>query len=394
MDGEAHPPDSSESRTVNALQESSPARRAPLARFASRFATLILALLVLAALAMWIAERLKTVATNDARVSADMVAVATDISGRIVEKHVDTGDQVAVGDALYSIDDREARFRLAELEADVVRLQAEIDREAARIGLSTTKSGSMFAARDAESIAARAALALSQAELETAEREFDRTQDLYNRGFATKAALDIAVDELDAARFAVAEAEADLEKTGADRNTALIEQDEVRLIEHELEVLSASLLQAQARVEGQRVVVDNHQIRSPIKGVVDELFYDVGEHSLQGFRMALLHDPDSVWIKANVKETQVRYVENGARVEIRPDSQPGRVIEGTVAQVGNLTLAEAALMPNPNATGVFTKITQRIEVRIELSENDLGLKPGTMVQVKIDKPTTRSDSPS
>lgn len=379
---------------MSAVQESVPARRAPLARFAGRIGIFILGLLVLAALAIWIAERLKTVATNDARVSADMVAVATAISGRIVEKHVDTGDQVAIGDALYSIDDREARFRLAELEADVVRLQAEIDREAARIGLSTTKSGSMFAARDAESIAARAALALSQAELETAEREFDRTQDLYNRGFATKAALDIAVDELDAARFAVAEAEAGLEKTGADRNTALIERDEVRLIEHELEVLSASLLQAQARVEGQRVVVDNHQIRSPISGVVDELFYDVGEHSLQGFRMALLHDPDSVWIKANVKETQVRYVENGARVEIRPDSQPGRVIEGTVAQVGNLTLAEAALMPNPNATGVFTKITQRIEVRIELPQNDLGLKPGTMVQVKIDKATANSDSPS
>ena len=81
----------------------------------------------------------------------------------------------------------------------------------------------------------------------------------------------------------------------------------------------------------------------------------------------------------------MRHILAGARAEVRPDSAPGQMVEGAVGQVSNLTVAEAALMPNPNASGVFTKITQRVEVRIDLPNNDLNLKPGTMVRVKIDK---------
>ena len=345
----------------------------------------VVGLLLIVLAARWLADRMSTVSTNDARIAADMVAVATDVSGRITEKRVSSGDAVRIGDVIYAIDDRAARYRLAELEADVARLKAEIDRESARIGLSSSKFGSTVAAREAESLAAVAAVESAKVDLQTAQREFDRTEGLFKRGLVTEATYDAAANTLNAAQLTLAQAKAQVEKTGADRRTALVERDEVSLIEHDLKVLQASLLQAEARVEGQRVRVDQHQIRSPINGIVDELFYDEGEHSLQGFRMALLHDPGAVWVSANIKENEVRHILAGARAEVRPDSAPGQMVEGAVGQVSNLTVAEAALMPNPNASGVFTKITQRVEVRIDLPNNDLNLKPGTMVRVKIDK---------
>ena len=380
MDGDPHTPGDAPTLTVEA--KTAPWLTPKRARL---MAIIAVGLLVLVVGGRWIGDRMAMVSTNDARVAADMVAVSTDISGRIVEKHVSSGDTVKAGDVLYSIDDRAAKYRLAEFEADVVRLQAEIDREAARIGLSSSKSGSTVAARNAESIAAEAAVGSAREDLIQAQREYTRAKDLHDRGFATDATYENAANALNSARLALAQAEAQLDRSGADRQVALVERDEVRLIEHELKVLQASLAQAQARVEGQRVVVDHHQIRSPIDGVIDELFYDVGEHSLQGFRVALLHDPDSVWVSANIKENQVRLIQAGARAEVRPDSEPGQLIVGEVGRVSDLTVAEAALMPNPNASGVFTKITQRIEVRIDLPDNELHLKPGTMVRVKIKK---------
>ena len=354
-------------------------------------AGLVLSIFLLWFAGLWLGDRMATISTNDARVAADMVAVSTDISGRITAKHVSSGDSVQAGDILYSIDDRKARYLLAEYQADADRLRAEIDREAARIGLSVSKTGSTVDARDAEALAARAAVAAAKADLETAQRDYDRTKDLFERGFVTQAAFDIVSNRIDSARLDLAKAEAELDKSGADRQTAIVERDEVRLIEHELQVLRAALLRSEARVEGQLVVLDQHQIRSPIDGVVDELFYDVGEHSLQGFRMALLHDPNAVWVTANIKETEVRHVRTGARAEVRPDSTPGRLVVGEVSRVSDLTVAESALMPNPNASGVFTKITQRIEIRIDLPKDDRNLKPGTMVRVKIDKNHEQGD---
>lgn len=380
MDGDPHP-----------LAVDTPPVKAPTGPFARLKRPRLLMSLALAALLLvlagrWIADRMATVATTDARIATDLVAVATDISGRITALHVSSGDRVSAGDVLFSIDDREARFRLAEYEAEVARLSAQIERESVRIGLSESKAGSEVAARQAGSSAADAAVEAAKADLDIAQRDFARASDLFNRGLIPQSAYDIARNAQESARQAVSRAEAERATANADQATALVARDEVALIAHELQVLRAALQRAQAQVEGQRVVVDQHQIRSPIDGVVDELFYDVGEHSLRGFRMALMHDPTALWVSANVKETEIRHIQPGARAEIRPDAAPGQVIEGEVGKVGNLTVAEAALMPNPNASGVFTKITQRIEVRIDLPEDTVGLKPGTMVRVKIDKP--------
>ena len=355
------------------------------ARRTRLIAGLVVLLIAVALIVNFLMDRARYVSTADARIASDMIAVSTDISGRITSVTVGEGQRVAKGDVMFTIDDREAIYTLAEYEAEAARLRAQIAREETRASLATTKAGSEVAARSAGTLSASAAVAGARSDYETALRDYERTQDLFERGRVAQAALDQAQNTLDTSEQALRRAEAERQRAAAEQRTANVTVEEVQLIDLELPVLRAALEQAEARVAAQEVTVSQHKIVSPIDGVVDEIFYDEGEHSLRGFRMALLHNPDSVRVSANIKETDIRHVAIGAPVEIKVDSYPGLDLSGTVAQIHDATIAEAALMPNPNANGVFTKITQRIAVRIEIDTADVPLRPGTMVQIRIRK---------
>ncbi|WP_300378554.1 HlyD family secretion protein [Henriciella sp.] len=351
---------------------------------------IIIAFVLIVVSVRFLMDRAAYVSTADARIASDMVAVSTDISGRITSVAVGEGDRVSAGDVLFTIEDREATYTLDEYRAEADRLRAQIAREETRASLASSKAGSEVAARAAGTQSAAASVEAAQSDLETAESDYDRVKGLFDKGQVSRAALDRAQNELANAEQALRRTQAQRRMALAEQNTANIEGQEVRLIDHELAVLRATLQKAEARVDAQEVVVDQHTIRSPIDGVVDEIFYDAGEHSLRGFRMALLHNPDEVWISANIKETNIRHMHPGAPVEVHVDSHPDLDLKGRVVKINDATLAEAALMPNPNANGVFTKITQRIAVRIDLEGVDTQLRPGTMVRVRIRKQTETS----
>lgn len=352
------------------------------------------ALIVLGLGARFLIDRAAWVSTSDARIAAAMIAVSTDISGRITSVPVREGDRVSAGDVLYTIDDREAWYTLVELEAEASRLRTEIEREERRAGLATSKAGSQVAARQADALSAGANVEAARSNVEIARRDFERTRDLFDRGLMPQSNLDQAKNALDTASQSLARALADRQSAVANQQTARIAGEEVGLFDYDLSLLRAALQKAEARLEAQKVVLDHYTIRSPIDGVVDELFFDIGEHSLRGYRMALLHDPGDVWVSANIKETDIRHVQPGAEVRVRADSDPSRVISGQVTRIHDATIAEAAMMPNPNANGVFTKITQRISVRIDMPGETDGLRPGTMVSVRIRKnsPQARAES--
>ncbi|WP_291201756.1 HlyD family secretion protein [Hyphomonas sp.] len=343
------------------------------------------ALLLLLLAGLFVADRSAYVSTADARIAADMIAVSTDISGRITSVTVSEGDRVKTGDAIYTIDDREAAYTLAQFQAEANRLRAEIAREEARAGLATSKAGSQVAARQAGTRSASASVEAARSNLENARQEHERTKNLFEQGRIPKSTYDQAKNALDTAAQALLRAQAERETAAAEQRTASITGEEVRLIDYDLSVLHAELERAEARVDAQKVVLEQHTIRAPIDGVIDELFYDAGEHSLRGFRMALMHDPDLVWVSANIKETDIRNVAPGAPVLVRADSHPSTALKGRVSRIREATLSEAAMMPNPNANGVFTKITQRIKIRIDLEPSDVHLRTGTMVTVRIRK---------
>ncbi len=346
---------------------------------------LVLAAIAVTVIANWLVHRSNHVTTADARVAADMIAISAEVSGTVTASHVSVGDRVSKGDLLYELDDREPRLQLESQIALRDGLLIQIEQTRTRMGLVDSKSGTQVDASQAGEMSARAAVSAAESDLATKQREFDRIATLLERGRVTQDVWDNSNNALETAKQNLRAAEAAVAAAVANSRQAVLSVKDTSLIAQDLQILEAAVRQANAEIERQEVVLEKHRIHSPIDGVVDELFFDIGERSLQGFRVALMHNPDQVWVSANIKETEIRKVRPGARVEIHVDSAPNDTVTGRVAVVRDLTVAEMALMPNPNASGVFTKITQRIPIRIELDDTSVALRPGSMVRVTIDR---------
>jgi len=346
----------------------------------------IVAGVVLAGMAgavMWLIDRAGAIYTSDARVRANMVAISSDIAGRIIDLPVSAGDHIAAGETLARLDDREARLALASLLLDLKAIEAEIDREKLRAGLSKTMGASRVGSREAGLAAARADLSAAQALLETAEAEFARSSSLKASGLVTQSAMDRSTTQLEAARQSAARARAGVRRGEADIGEAEAEAGDAQVIARNVEVLSLKAHALRQQVALRKVELEQHAIASPISGVIDEVFADRGEYISPGARIALAHDASNLWIEANIKETEIARITEGAHVEAWFDAAPGRACHGRVDRIRSAAAAEFALIPNANPTGVFTKITQRVPVRIVLDAACGELRPGAMATLRI-----------
>ena len=103
-----------------------------------------------------------------------------------------------------------------------------------------------------------------------------------------------------------------------------------------------------------------------------------------GQRLFLMHDPSYVWIEANIKETRLRNLKIGQLVSVQVDAYPNQIYSGKLVRIGDATTSQFALLPAPNPSGNFTKVTQRIPVRIEIKQRSNHLRPGMMVELNIE----------
>lgn len=350
-----------------------------------RLAAAIAALLaVLGAAGGWVHRRFTTVFVDDARIAADMVALSSRLPGWITELEVIAGDSVAQGAVLLRLDSREAELALRETEARLAGLTARAAELDARLAMVDRQTESQQAAQGARLEAARAALPAAVAERVFAEGEFQRAGQLFGTGSGTRqrheqtrALLETATQRVLSVAAEIRSAEAQLAAAGAAR-------EELTVLQRQREALEPQ--QREYAAQRDRIAMDirDRTIRMPFDGAVSRVFVDRGEYVTAGQRLLLVHDPARVRIEANVRETEIRYFRPGAPVRLHVDAYPGRTFEGTVERVGTAATSEFALLPSPNPSGNFTKITQRLPVRIALppSAADGLLRPGMMVEVE------------
>ena len=201
-----------------------------------------------------------------------------------------------------------------------------------------------------------------------------------------KAEVLLAIDARDA-ELALAELAAQREAALAERARLAAEsraeraRTEARAAERAM--LEARVAEFDARIRRQQLDLEDRTLRSPIAGVVDRTFVEPGEYVGAGQRLLLLHDPSVVWVEANVKETQLRRLALGQKARVRVDAYPDEAFEGVVEGIGHAATSTFALLPTPNPSGNFTKITQRVPVRIAVAQREGKLRPGMMVEVRI-----------
>ncbi|MEQ8504463.1 MAG: HlyD family secretion protein [Rhodospirillales bacterium] len=329
-------------------------------------------------------DRITNIHEVDARIGGDLITVSSRVAGWVTSISASEGDDVQPGTVLMAIDSRESALKVRELEAQVASIRAEKNRTLAEKHLVDKETASKLKSEQARLASAQVTVSSLQPQLDLALREHERAKSLFQKRVVSRRQLDVAETELKKIerehRIAVADlraAEAKLAEVEAERERLLVLDSAALVFDHKVQEL-------QAKLEEQRLDLSDRTIRSAIKGVVDKTFIEVGEYVTPGQRLALIHDPEVIWIDANIKETDIRKTKVGDAVQVSVDAYPDKKFEGRVKVIGNATTAEFALLPSPNPSGNFTKITQRLPVRIAIEQQNRLLRPGMMVEIKID----------
>jgi membrane fusion protein (multidrug efflux system) len=313
------------------------------------------------------------ISTDDAYVRADTTTLAAKVAGYVSSIDVADNTLVHAGDVIARIDDGD--YRLA---ADAAR--DKVATQEATIG----RIGQQITAAQASVAQARAQLASARAVETRNESELKRQQALAEKAFASRQTLEQAQSNRDQAVAAVQSAQAAV--ASAIANIGVLEAQQ-REAERQLSELKTAL--AKAERDFSFTV-----IRAPVDGVIGNRAMQVGDFVQTGQRLASLVPLAGVYIDANFKETQVAHLRPGQPVKVSVDALPDHDITGTVASMSPASGSVFSLLPPDNATGNFTKIVQRLAVRIHLpaavTDRRL-LRPGMSVVVSVN---TKPDSAS
>jgi membrane fusion protein, multidrug efflux system len=318
--------------------------------------------------------------TDDAYVQADSTIIAPRVSGYLVDVLVADNQPVKAGQALAKIDDRDYVAALDQAKADVATAQADID----NVKASLQQQQAVIAQ-------ARATVAVDQATLTYAEQDNARYDALANRGSGSVQNAQQAVSKRDTARATLT------------RDTAA-----VTAAEQQVGVLQAQLAKANATLQHDQAVQAQAQLNlgytnivAPIDGVVGNRSLRVGEFVQAGTQLMAVVPLAAVYVVANFEETQLAGMREGESVGIMVDTYSGETVKGHVDSLAPASGEEFALLPPDNATGNFTKIVQRIPVKIAIDPNDPlrgDLRPGmsvtATVNTKASAPVARTARPA
>jgi membrane fusion protein, multidrug efflux system len=305
------------------------------------------------------------VTTDDAYVGARSSTLSPKVSGYIADVAVEDNAQVKAGDVIARIDDGDYQLAAQTSRDQIAVQQATIQRFASQI-----------AAQQAAVDQAKAQLASAKAGAIRADLELKRQQDLATRQINSKQSLEQAQANYDQAVAAVQSADATIQSAAAN----------VEVLKAQREEANRTLQQFQTSLAKAERDLSFTVIRAPFDGVVGNRAVQVGDYVQPTQRLASLVPLDAVYIDANFKETQVSRLQPGQPVSIAVDALPGQTIEGRVASFAPASGSVFSLLPPDNATGNFTKVVQRLPVRIlvpaAVAEQAV-LRPGMSVIVKV-----------
>lgn len=364
-----------------------PSRRLKLAALAT------LLLLCLVWMAATIMHRLTHVSAQDARIMAAQVTVSSRLPGWVTEFPITEGDRLKRGATVARLYSEPEQRHLAALEAEADTMRAKVAYERTRLALGEQQFQGGLTITDEQLNASKAAEQAAQSRLTSAREDYKRTQALYEKGSISKQRRDQDYYAYQTARAEYQRAKQEVavsRSQAANAHVGFLNGVQVPLpppevMRSRIKVAENQLARAEADLAEEKLRIRDLQVPSPISGLVNKTLVDEGEYVGAGQPLLMMHDPDDLWVEANIKETDIGALRAGQPVAIQVDAYPDQHFAGRVAIVGRAATSQFALLPDPNPSGNFTKITQRIPVRIALTEGPLErVGPGMMVTVDID----------
>ena len=304
--------------------------------------------------------------TDDAYVQSDITLISPKVEGYIKEVRVGDNQEVAEGSVLFVIDDRDFAAKLAQAEAAVAAEEAIIATYENRLKL-----------QQAMIEQAAATVQSAEADLARAQQDHKRYSALVTTDFASRQRFEQAETDARKGEAAVAKS----------RAAFAAEQSQLAVLRSQQREEEAKLQQAHAALRLARNDLENTVIRAPVSGVAGNRAGQVGQYVKAGTQLLSLVPLSRVYVTANFKETQLTGMRPGQLTEVSVDAYPDLILDGRIESFAPASGAQFSLLPPDNATGNFTKIVQRVPVRIALPANNPltgRLRPGLSVTVTID----------
>jgi membrane fusion protein (multidrug efflux system) len=333
-----------------------------------RFIPVFIVLAIVIGLGVWFSswylERQKYESTDDAYLKANMLLISPKVPGYVTELLMDDNKVVKKGDLLVKIESRDYQAKVLQAEAAI---EAEI---AAKKRLQSMKSS-----QQAQLGAAAADIRAAQARLEPFAKDVQRFTALTARGSAPMQMLDSIKAQ---SRQAAAEVQ-------GQQARLTVQQRQLNTFDVQMTEVEARLKNAQAQLTLAKMDVEYTEVRAPIDGIIGNRGVQLGQLVRPGMTLAHLVANKNIWIDANFKESQLKRMRVGQPVTIKLDAHPDLKLAGTIDSISPASGAEFSILPPENATGNFTKIVQRVPVKIVFNKGtDLSLlKAGFSAEVKV-----------
>ena len=302
--------------------------------------------------------------TDDAFVSADYTVLSPKVGGIVREVLVDDNQTVTAGDLLARIDDRD--YQAAAARAEVAGAEAQLDHARATLQRQQSVIEQATTLVDA-----------NQAEDKLAQQELARSQHLAGQGAGSVQNAQQAQSRFDVSRARLAQNRAALVST----------RKQTEILQAQQGAAEAALLRARASLQRAELDLSHTQLRAPIDGIVGRRAVRVGALVAPGASLMAVVPLNRSFVVANLQETQLTHVRQGQPASIAVDAYPGVLLHGTVHSIAPATGVTFAAIAPENATGNFTKVVQRIPVRIALDPGQDGehrLRVGMSAEVRID----------
>jgi membrane fusion protein (multidrug efflux system) len=303
--------------------------------------------------------------TDDAQVEGHISPVLPRVSGYVTQVLVRDNQHVDAGQTLLEVDPKELDLKV--VEADAAVQNAAADQATAEASLSGARSAALTAAANVETALVHQRKTASDLARDTSLFKTGAITD--SQLTDTKAAADTAAAELDAKR--------------AEANTA-----NLQILEAAARVAAAKTQAAEkaSSLDYAKLQRTYASVTAPIAGLVSRKNVEPGQYIQEGQTLLSVASDTDVWVVANFKETQLTRMKAGQSVDFEADSYPGTVFHGKVESISGATGARFALLPPDNSTGNFVKVTQRVPVKIVLTQapdSDHPLRPGMSVDASV-----------
>ncbi len=351
--------------------------------------------------------------TDDAQVNGNLYQVSSRVSGQVIHVDVEEEQFVHQGDPIAEIDPKDSQVALEQAEANLANAQAEYQQAIVNVPITSVQTTTTLQTSGSDVLASEASVEQAEAQVQS-----DKAKVLSAAAQAKKSALDVerytplvAKDVISKQQFdaAVAQAAADQGALEAAERDVKAQEDTVTLMTQRLaqaksqevqsakngpkqvavqqaraEAALAAIKEAQAKVDQAQLNLSYTKVVAPITGIVSNKSVAVGENLSVGQSLMTIVPLTDLWVTANFKETQLKEMHKGQKVNIEVDALGGRKFTGVVEEIGGATGSSLSLFPPENATGNYVKVVQRIPVRInftnlEQENKDFALRIGMSV---------------